>query len=121
MDRAVRRARRVPDVFHNIDFAAAGPADSSDVVAHHPDRGPNSLASRQLRAHFDAAVLPRDFAQRFDRGGGVVRFFFALRAGLSFNRIFLFDRLDRQAAVFLKDLLKALITVFLYYHTEQTS
>src|SRR5205823_6937832 len=72
--RAVHPARLLPDVLHDVDLAAAGPADLRDVVAQHPERGPQPLPPRDLNARLDPAVAPRPQALGLEarRGVGLV-------------------------------------------------
>ena len=59
------------DVFHDVDFAALGPADGGNVFAEHPEGGPHALAFRDFDAGFDAAVGLGEEALRFQAGGSV--------------------------------------------------
>src|SRR5690606_22280762 len=43
VDRAVHSGRLATDVLHDVDLAAGRPADAADVVAQHPERGPQAL------------------------------------------------------------------------------
>ena len=72
MDRAVNRSRLLTDVFHDVDFAARGPADFVDVIAEHPEGGPHALAVRNLDACFEASIGLGEFAQGLKSGRGVV-------------------------------------------------
>jgi hypothetical protein len=49
-------AGSAPDVVHDVDLAAGGPALAVDVRAEHPERGPQALAARDLDAGFEASV-----------------------------------------------------------------
>src|SRR5437773_2628668 len=57
--RAVHPAGLLADVLHDVDLAARGPADGGDVVAQHPESGPQPLPARYLNTGLDATVLPR--------------------------------------------------------------
>ena len=52
----MNHARLFPDVFHDVDFAALGPAGGRDVVAQHPESRPHSLPCGDFDAGFEAAV-----------------------------------------------------------------
>src|SRR5216684_7248915 len=56
MDCAVNHSRLFADILHDVDLAAAGPSCCSNVVAQHPERGPNPLAARNLDARLKTAV-----------------------------------------------------------------
>src|SRR5207245_10799773 len=49
----------LPAVLHDVHLAARRPADLRDVIAQHPNRGPQPLPARDLNARLDPAVLPR--------------------------------------------------------------
>src|SRR5580692_7876100 len=44
-----------PVVLHDVNLASTRPGDA--VIAHHPERGPDRLARRDLNAGFESAVL----------------------------------------------------------------
>src|SRR5450755_224325 len=48
--------RFAADVFHDVDFAAGRPADFFNVIAQHPERGPDSLPVRNLDSGFKTSV-----------------------------------------------------------------
>src|SRR5580693_2708976 len=50
---AVELVGFLADVFHNVDFAALGPADRGDVFSEHPEGGPHSLPFWDFDAGFD--------------------------------------------------------------------
>src|ERR1019366_9216291 len=83
-----------PEVLHDVDFAAPGPWRGRNVLAQHPEGGPDALAERKLDARFDSAVLPAPV-------GGVRRG--ARRTGLQARRgvpaLSVFEGADRQVAV----------------------
>src|SRR6266699_1380809 len=54
--RAVNRSRLLADVFHDVEFAAPGPAGGGDVIAKQPESGPHSLPRGNLDARFKATV-----------------------------------------------------------------
>ncbi len=64
--------RFAADVFHDVDLAARRPADFVDVVAEHPERGPDSLSIGNFDAGFEASVGLIEFALRVQARGGVV-------------------------------------------------
>src|SRR5256712_5211410 len=76
--RAVHPAGLLADVLHDVDLAARGPADRGDVVAQHPERGPQPLTARYLNTGLDATVLPRAQALGLEPGRRV----FAVRERL---------------------------------------
>src|SRR5260370_27747102 len=72
MERTMDRARLLADIFHDVDFAASGPVDGSDVVAEHPESGPHPLSGRNLDTGFEAAVSLAEAALSFEGSRGVV-------------------------------------------------
>src|SRR5437899_948134 len=68
---AVHPARFLADLLHDVDLAARGPADGGDVVAQHPERGPQPLSARYLNTGLDATVLPRAQTLGLESGRGV--------------------------------------------------
>src|SRR5439155_21326441 len=46
-------------VLHDVDLAAPGPAGGGDIIAQHPESGPQPLPTRYLNTGLDATVLPR--------------------------------------------------------------
>jgi hypothetical protein len=62
------------DIFHDVDFAAAWPLVFLDVVAEHPEGGPNSLPCGDFDAGLEAAVGLREEAFGFEARGGVQEF-----------------------------------------------
>src|SRR4029077_13019864 len=44
------------NVFHNVDLAEIGPTGFVNVVAQHPEGGPDSLATRNFDAGFEASI-----------------------------------------------------------------
>src|SRR5579859_194167 len=72
VNRAVNQRGFLADVFHDVDFAVIWPANFVDVVAHHPERGPDSLAPGNLDAGFESPVRLRELTQRFQARGCVV-------------------------------------------------
>src|SRR5260221_12017217 len=72
VERTVDRARLLADVFHDVDFAASGPVDGSDVVAEHPESGPHPLSCGNFDAGFEAAVGLAEEALSFEASRGVV-------------------------------------------------
>src|SRR5260370_18745723 len=72
VERTGNDARLLADIFHDVDFAARGPADGSDVVAEHPEGGPHSLPCGYFYAGFEAAVGLAEEALGFEASGGVI-------------------------------------------------
>jgi len=64
-------SRLLTDIFHDVDFAALRPADPFDVIAKHPEGGPDALALRDFDAGFEAAEGLREEALGFQAGGSV--------------------------------------------------
>src|SRR6266567_3324779 len=60
------------NIFHDVDFAALGPADDRDVVPQHPESGPHSLPRGNFDARFKAAVGLAEKSLRFEPCGSVV-------------------------------------------------
>src|SRR4030095_1148252 len=56
MHAAMDFARLGADVFHDVDFAACGPADYVDVVSKHPKRGPDALTLGHLEARLKPPI-----------------------------------------------------------------
>src|SRR5207247_2425724 len=54
--RTVYPAGLFADVLHDVDFAARGPAGRGDVVAQHPESGPQPLPARYLNPGLDGPV-----------------------------------------------------------------
>jgi hypothetical protein len=71
VDGAVNGGWLFADIFHDVDLAALGPADRADVVAEHPERGPDALAFGDFDAGFEAAEGLREQALRFQARGCV--------------------------------------------------
>src|SRR5712692_8797432 len=72
MQRAVNDARLLADIFHDVDFAALGPADGADVIAKHPEGGPHSLPRGYFDAGFEAAVGLAEEALSLEAGRCVI-------------------------------------------------
>ena len=66
VERSVDGARFLADIFHDVDFAALGPADGSDVVAKHPEGRPHSLPRRNFDTRLEAAIGLAEKALRFE-------------------------------------------------------
>src|SRR3546814_19328509 len=49
-----------------VDLARRRPGAVMMILGQHPDRGPNTLPLRQLRAHLDPAIGPRRLAARYE-------------------------------------------------------
>lgn len=95
VQRAVNGAWLFTDIFHDVDFAALGPADGGHVLAHHPESGPDSLPFWNFDTSFEATVSLGEAALRFEAGGGVIAGY-AVGAGVDFlyggdDQIALFD------------------------------
>src|ERR1700687_3018606 len=65
VDGAVYEAWFLADVLHDVDFAAVGPPGFVDVVAQHPECGPDSLSARNLDAGLEAPIGLRKLALSF--------------------------------------------------------
>src|SRR4051812_48685889 len=89
VQRAVDFLWVLSEQFHDIDLATVGPAAVALVGRHHPNRRPDPLSLRQLRANVEAAILPVSLAARPNACGRV--FASAARAGVR-----LFARFDRE-------------------------
>src|SRR6266568_6164244 len=86
-------ARRLADIFHDVDFPALRPADFADVVAEHPKGGPHPFPGGNLDARFKAPVSLGEESLRLEPRGGVFARY-AVRSGE-----FFFTRGDEQAAI----------------------
>src|SRR3546814_16486298 len=53
-----------------VDLARRRPGAVMTILGQHPDRGPNTLPFRQLRAHLDPALGPRRLAARDEPARG---------------------------------------------------
>src|SRR5260370_20088067 len=93
VERTVNDARLLADIFHDVDFAARGPADGSDVVAEHPEGGPHSLPSGYFYAGFEATVGLAEEALGFEASGGVIP-----RCAATPSICTLMDRVNDQCA-----------------------
>ena len=62
------RAGLLAYVFHDVDFAALGPANGTDVIPKHPEGGPHSLPCRNLDARLKAAKGVAEEALSFQAG-----------------------------------------------------
>ena len=71
MDGAVDYGWLFADVFHDIDFAAVGPAGGDHIIAEHPERRPHALAVRDFYPRFDLAVFDAEFTLAFQARGSV--------------------------------------------------
>src|SRR5206468_7066519 len=69
---AVVGARFPADVLHDVDLTAAGPADAADVVAEHPEGGPDALAPGQLDTGLEVPVRLGEAPGRGEPGRGVL-------------------------------------------------
>src|SRR5205823_2413666 len=69
--RAVYPAGLLADVLHDVDLAAPGPAGGGDIIAQHPESGPQPLPTRYLNTGLDATVLPRAQPLGLKPGRGV--------------------------------------------------
>ena len=72
VDRAVDDVRLLADVFHDVDLAALGPADRMNVVAEHPESGPDPLPLGNFDAGFETAEGLGEEALRFQARGSVL-------------------------------------------------
>src|SRR5207249_5826791 len=80
--RAVYPAGLLADVLHDVDLAAPGPAGGGDIIAQHPESGPQPLPTRYLNTGLDATVLPRAQPLGLEPGRGVLAGGERLAAGL---------------------------------------
>src|SRR5438034_6056524 len=80
--RAVYPAGLLADVLHDVDLAAPGPAGGGDIIAQHPESGPQPLPTRYLNTGLDATVLPRAQPLGLKPGRGVFAGGERLAAGL---------------------------------------
>ena len=71
VDVPVERRRFLADVLHDVDLAVVGPPNGPVVVAHHPERRPDSLSLRDLDSRFDLSVLRIELVFRGELRGGV--------------------------------------------------
>src|SRR5258708_33351619 len=46
------------EILHDVHLAAGGPGDRPDVLAQHPESGPDTLAERKFDSGLNPAVLP---------------------------------------------------------------
>src|SRR5437764_14030035 len=69
---AVNQTWFFADIFHDVDLAAGGPAGFVDVVAEHPEGGPDALSARNLDAGLEAPVGLRKFAKCFQARRSVI-------------------------------------------------
>lgn len=56
-----------PEVLHDVELAARGPADGADVLAQHPESRPDALAKRELDPRNNPPILPTEI-RRMRRG-----------------------------------------------------
>src|SRR5712692_3654264 len=56
MKRAVHDRRFLANIFHDVDLAASGPADGTDVVAQHPKCRPDTLAIGDLNSRLEPSI-----------------------------------------------------------------
>ncbi len=105
--RAVQRTVNHPgllaDVFHDVDFAALGPADRSDVFAQHPEGRPHPLPHGNFDARFEAAVRLIEKPLRFHSRRGVIAS--DVVAGI---RVGFFQRRDNEIAALELGVLRAI-------------
>src|SRR5215208_3255980 len=71
VDRAGRRGRLLPQILHDVDLAALGPAGTIDVGAQRPECRPYSPPDRHLQASFEQAVPEGVPVLGADSGRGV--------------------------------------------------
>src|SRR6266436_9263246 len=57
MNSAVNGCRLGTDVFHDVDFPARRPPRRRDVIAEHPERGPQALPLRDANTRFKFSIL----------------------------------------------------------------
>src|ERR1700739_881789 len=73
VDGAVHGGRFLPDIFHDVDFAARGPMLRVDVVSQHPEGGPDALPAGDLNPRFKTPVRLLEFVQSLDSCRGVAK------------------------------------------------
>jgi hypothetical protein len=72
MQRTMNRSGFLAHIFHDVDFAALGPAICGDVGAEHPKSGPHSLACGDFDARFESSVSLAEEALSPQAGGSVI-------------------------------------------------
>ena len=83
MNGAVDNCRFLPDVFHDVDFAASRPSRLVNIIAQHPECRPHSLSVGNLDARFKAAILLFKLARSLHPRGSVIARD-TIRSGISF-------------------------------------
>jgi hypothetical protein len=71
VDGAVNCGRLFTDVLHDVDLAALGPADRVDIIAEHPEGGPDALAFGDFDARLETSESLGEEALRFQARGCV--------------------------------------------------
>src|SRR6185503_13951727 len=56
MNGSMHRRRLAAYVLHNVNLTAVGPTGLFDVIAEHPECGPDTLSIRDLDARFEPAI-----------------------------------------------------------------
>src|SRR5216684_5129361 len=51
------------EILHDVHLAAGGPGDRPDVLAQHPEGGPDTFAERKLDSGLNPAVLPTQISR----------------------------------------------------------
>src|SRR5436305_705526 len=72
MNGAVDNRRLLAYVLHDVDFAAARPSHSVEVISEHPKRGPHALSIGDAAACFEASVSLRKLSLSLHARRGVV-------------------------------------------------
>src|ERR1700694_1046139 len=72
MQRAVNRARFFANVLHDVDFAALGPTDGTNVIPKHRESGPHSLPRWNFDARFETSIDLAEQILRLQASGRVI-------------------------------------------------
>src|SRR5258706_9940985 len=94
MKGAVNYRRFFPDVFHDVDFAAIGPACRIYIVAQHPKGRPEALTVRNLNSRLKPSVGLAELILREQSRRSVITIE-AIGTGKTF-----FERFDNQEPTF---------------------
>src|SRR5229473_306875 len=93
MKRAVHDRRFLADIFHDVDLAASGPADGTDVVTQHPECRPETLAVGNFNSRLKPSVGLSELILSEQSGRSVVASY-AVGPGKGF-----LERFDYQQAL----------------------
>src|SRR5438105_9179697 len=81
MHAAVNDRGLLADILHHIDLAACGPSGFVDIITHHPEGWPHSLALGYLDSSLEEPILLLKQAGRLHPSGSVIASD-AIRAGI---------------------------------------